>query len=112
MKGRSTTEASAGGSLEAKRGGEDLKNYTVKGDRILIYRFRWLGEREMQVESVNHGKAGFMNHSEDFEDEGIDVAEVTAQEAQYFAQHEEYNGVEETSLTDDKESWTLLSISD
>ena len=74
--------------------------------------FRWLGERELQVESVDHGKAGFMNHSEDVEDEGIDVSEVTLQGAQHCAQEEEYGGVEEMSLTDDKESWTLLSISD
>ena len=53
-----------------------------------------------------------MNHSEDVEDEGIDVSEVTLQGAQHFAQEEEYGGVEEMSLTDDKESWTLLSISD
>lgn len=118
--GRVAKEASVGGNLEAERGGEDLENYTIKGDTILAYRlhiikkesFRWLGERELQVESVDHGKAGFMNHSDHVEDEGIDVAEVTVQEAQYFAQDEEYGGIEEMSLTDDKESWTLLSISD
>jgi hypothetical protein len=53
-----------------------------------------------------------MNHSNHVEDEGIDVAEVTVQEAQHFAQDEEYGGVEETNLKDDKECWTLLSISD
>ncbi|OSS54242.1 hypothetical protein B5807_00863 [Epicoccum nigrum] len=89
-RGRITKVASVGGNLEAERGGEYLENYTVKGNTILAYRmhiikkesFRWLGERELQVESVNHGKAGFMNHSRDVEDEGIDVAEVTVQDAQ------------------------------
>jgi hypothetical protein len=120
VQGRITEEASVGGNLQAERGGENLENYTVKGDTILAYRlhiikkesFRWIGERELQVESVDHGKAGFMNHSNHVEDEGIDVAEVTVQEAQHFAQDEEYGGVEETNLKDDKECWTLLSISD
>lgn len=120
VQGRITEEASVGGTFEAERGSEDFENYTVKGDTILAYRlhiikkesFRWLGERELQIESVDHGKAGFMNHREDFEDDGIDVAEVTMQEAQHFAQEEEYGGVEKTNLQDDKESWTLLSISD
>ena len=120
VQGHITREASVGGNLEAERGSEDVENYTVKGDTILAYRlhivrkegFRWLGERALEVESVDHGKAGFMNHSEDFEDEGIDVAEVTVQEAQHFAQDEEYGDVEETSLKDDKEIWTLLSMSD
>jgi hypothetical protein len=109
VQGRITKEASVGGNLEAERGG------TILAYRLHVIKkesFRWFGERELQVESVDHGKAGFMNHSEDFEDEGIDIAKVTLQEAQYFAQDEEYGGVEETNLKDDKESWTLLSISD
>jgi hypothetical protein len=53
-----------------------------------------------------------MNHGEDSEIEGMDIAEVIVQEAQHFAQEEEYGSVEETNLEDDKESWTLLSISD
>ncbi|KAF3001372.1 hypothetical protein E8E13_006595 [Curvularia kusanoi] len=117
---RITNEASVGGNLEAERGGEDVENYTVKGDTILAYRlhvikresFRWFAERELEVKAVNHGKAGFMNHSEDVEDDGVNISEATAQDAQYFAEEEEYGDVEQLAMQDDQESWTLLSISD
>lgn len=114
-----TKEASLGGALEGERGGEDIESYTVIGDPILAYRlhiikregFRWLKEREIEVKSVEHGKAGFMNRSaEAEEDDGVEVAEVTLQDVQYFVEDEEYDEVERVDLTDGRESWSLLSI--
>ncbi|EUC29751.1 hypothetical protein COCCADRAFT_8094 [Bipolaris zeicola 26-R-13] len=116
--GRVANEASVGGSLEAEKGGEDLENYTVKGDTILAYRlhiikkesWRWLGEQDLEVKSQEAGEGGFMNHDEQAGERSVIIEEVNLKDARYFAEDEEYGDVEETCLEDGEEEWFLLSI--
>jgi hypothetical protein len=115
--GRVSQRVSVGGNLEGETGGEDIENYTVKGDTILAYRlhiikkegFRWLGERDFEVKTLNPGQAGFMNRNEQSEEVEVEVGEVTAQDVKYFAEDEEYGVVEETILEDEEGQWCLLS---
>ncbi|KAJ4990181.1 putative subtilisin [Stagonosporopsis vannaccii] len=116
--GRVTKDASVKADLEGDKGGEDLENYTVIGDTILAYRlhiikkegFRWLGERDLEVKTLDPGAAGFMNRNETLSEKDVDIEEVTAKDAKYFAEDEEYGNVEEIKLKDGEEDWSLLSI--
>jgi hypothetical protein len=116
--GHVTKEASFGGTLDGNRGEEDLENYTIIGDTILAYRlhiikkegFRWFGERDLGIKTLDPGQAGFMNHNKKSDEEGIEVEEVTIKDVKYFAEDEEYGDVEEASVEDREEEWSLLCV--